>query len=285
MQDIDLNSRPSQAVPRLEQRDPSELRVHPVLQRLRVAPPLPTSASLAENPDVPIISTEGIILEGHDRVEAARKSGKGALACLVYDVLEDQSLTWLIRRHRPCKGWNDFTRIVIALELEPGLRARASVNQSRGGRDKHSSNLTEAERIDVRREIAQIAGVGVGNVTKVKQLLPLICDEVRTALSLAQIRIHRAWLWRNRSHGEQRKALAEHFEKKMLSATIRRLLAQQLADSRADLDTGRVMRRILELLQSDPGLINLSILKFDGPRILISQDLIPMLESQGSVFV
>lgn len=283
MQTENLQDRSPVRAARIEQRDPSSLRAHPVLQRLRIAAPLPKGGSLQEFPEIPIITAAGIVLEGHDRVEAARRNGEPGLACLVYESSEDDALTWLLRRHRPCKGWNDFTRIVIALELEPTLRARASANQSRGGRDKGSSNLTEDERIDVRREVAQIAGVGVGNVTKVKQSLPLICSEIRTALSLAEIRIHRAWLWRNKSHTEQRKALSEHLEKKALSATVRRLLIQQLANSRSDVNAGIVIHRLLEVLQNDPGLIKFSVFRFDGPRLLITDDLLRLLESQGSL--
>jgi hypothetical protein len=44
------------------------------------------------------------------------------------------------------------------------------LNWLAGGQNKGSSKLTEAERLDVRREIAAAAGVSVGNVSKVKRL-------------------------------------------------------------------------------------------------------------------
>jgi hypothetical protein len=69
------------------------------------------------------------------------------------------------------EGFNAFCRIFLALDLEPWLREKARLNQSAGGQNKGSSKLTEAQRVDVRSQIAAAAGVSVGNVTKVQQLI------------------------------------------------------------------------------------------------------------------
>ena len=74
------------------------------------------------------------------------------------------------RKHQRSDGLNAFCRILLALELEPWFKARARYNQQLGGQKKGSSNLAEADRLDVRSEIAAAAGVSTGNVSKVKQL-------------------------------------------------------------------------------------------------------------------
>jgi hypothetical protein len=69
------------------------------------------------------------------------------------------------------KGCQRLVRILLALELEPWFRMRAKSNQRRGGREKGSSQLTEADRLDVHRKISRVAGVSVGNVSTVKRIL------------------------------------------------------------------------------------------------------------------
>ena len=91
----------------------------------------------------------------------------------------------------------------MASRLKEVLRALARANQQAGGRFKGSSKLTEA---NVRKEIADAAGVSEGNVTKVDQLSEAD-PEVLKALASGEIRIHRAWLWRGLSTGQQREEL------------------------------------------------------------------------------
>jgi hypothetical protein len=88
---------------------------------------------------------------------------------------------------------NDFVRILLALDLEPWFKEKARSNQQAGGRSKGSSKLTEAERLDVRSEIAAAAGVSVGNVSKVKQLIMTAQPELVQALRSREVSIRRAW--------------------------------------------------------------------------------------------
>jgi hypothetical protein len=59
---------------------------------------------------------------------------------------EEEALLYFIQRQRRTSGLNDFTRILLALELAPWFKTQALSNQKRGGQLKASSNLTEAER-------------------------------------------------------------------------------------------------------------------------------------------
>lgn len=90
---------------------------------------------------------------------------------------------------------NDSTRIVLAFELETVFHAEACKNQRIGGQFKGSSNLTEATIIDVRKEVAAAAGVSVGNITKVKQILASAIPEMISALKSGELSIHMAWEW------------------------------------------------------------------------------------------
>jgi hypothetical protein len=52
--------------------------------------------------------------------------------------------------------------------------------------------LTKAEKIDVRAEVARIAGVSQGNVRKVKLLLSSASPALLTAVRNGDLSIHRA---------------------------------------------------------------------------------------------
>jgi tetratricopeptide (TPR) repeat protein len=92
------------------------------------------------------------------------------ILCIEHDLAEEEALHWLIQSHRPSRGLNSYSRVLLALDLEPSLQERARANQQAGGQTKGSSNLTEAHRLDVRSETAAVAGVSTGNITKVKAL-------------------------------------------------------------------------------------------------------------------
>ena len=131
-----------------------------------------------------------------------------------------RALTFILGRNRRSGRLNDFCRILLALELEPHLRARARQRQQQGGAGKLSSNLTKADAIDVRAEIARAAGVGAGNVTKVKQLLETVTAEVREALRRGEIRIHRVWQWRQLTPKAQDERLWQYLNRKDMQETV-----------------------------------------------------------------
>jgi hypothetical protein len=101
-----------------------------------------------------MITQDGTILTGYARVETARQQGLLSLSGIEYELTEIEALHWLLHKHRRSNGLNDFCRILLAMDLEPWFREKARSHQQAGGRNKGSSKLTEAGRLDVRREIA-----------------------------------------------------------------------------------------------------------------------------------
>jgi hypothetical protein len=257
-----------------------QIRPHPLLEHLGVIlPVLPGAIDCS----LPSITADGILLDGVASVLAAKRIGKSDLSCLVYNLSESDALAWILRRYRPSKGFNDFVRIQLALELEVAFRDKAQRNQSKAGRYKGSSNLTEADRIDVRSEIAEVAGVGVGNVTKVKQLLPRASRELVEALRTTDVRIHRAWLWRNELHEEQRRLLNSYLEEKHLRTTVAKLLAKKLIDRSRKIEPRQFFSRMLECAQVNPTGLQITVLKMQGCHLLVTEDLLRALEKQSDL--
>src|SRR5215469_7221287 len=170
-----------------------DLRPHPSYKRHQFAVSPSRLSALTECGNLPfqeplMITQNRTIIDGYCRWEIARRYGRPTVTCIEYDLTEEEALYWLLCRHRRVEGLNAFCRILLALDLEPWLSEQARRNQSAGGRIKGASKLTEAEKLDVRSEIAATAGVSVGNVTKVKQVLATAHTELQDALRGGEVR-------------------------------------------------------------------------------------------------
>ena len=208
-----------------------ELSPHPSYARNGLTVPASQLSALAERgdcafPEPLVITQDRTILDGYARFELARLRGRATLPCIAYQLTESEALHWLLQKHRRSNGLSDFNRILLALELEPWFKEKARSNQQAGGRNKGSSKLTEAGRLDVRSEIAAAAGVSVGNVTKVKQLTITAHSEVLQALRSREISIHRAWGWSKMPPDKQREELRFHQSERGVKKTIRTLVSR-----------------------------------------------------------
>jgi hypothetical protein len=215
-----------------------ELRPHPSYSHHRLTVPVSKLSALAEQGDLAfreplVITRERIVIDGYARIDLARRQGRPTLPCIEYELTEEEALLWLLQRHRRSNGLNDFCRILLALELETCFREKALSNQRLGGQSKASSRLTEAERVDVRKQIAAAAAVSVGNVTKVKQLVGTAHPKVLEALRNGETSIHRAWKWSTESPDQQIEAFKTYRNKKGVNKAIRDLI------SRTDQETCR----------------------------------------------
>ena len=215
---------------RLVYRPAAELRPHPIYLELCGPIPAIRVKQVAQQTEAicePLsVTTDGTILDGLRRWQAAMEQHQPSLPCIEYDLTEEQALRFLIARHRTSEGLNAFCRVVLALHLEPYFRESSHRRQSVGGTSKRSSNLTNVGSVDVRADIARVAGVSTGNVSKVKQLLQTVIPDVREHLRRGDVRIHRAWQWRDLSPEQQSDALWQHRHRKGIQQTIRGLIMQ-----------------------------------------------------------
>ncbi|MGC2112873.1 MAG: hypothetical protein WA655_25370 [Candidatus Korobacteraceae bacterium] len=221
-----------------------------------------------------MITQDHTILDGYARWELARQKGRATLPCIEYDLSDEDALRWLLLRHCRSNGLNDFCRILLALELESYFREKGLSNQQAGGKNKGSSNLTEADRIDVRKKVAEAAGVSVGNVSKVKQLMGTAHPELLEALRAGEVSIHRAWKWSVKPQERQTEALGAYRAEKGVNKAIRDLISRH--DPRSlpiALDLGSLVRRLSQL-EDDCGLVNLLVLRLPGKTIFVTEELL-----------
>jgi hypothetical protein len=211
-----------------------ELRPHPSYVRHQLSVSASQLSALAALGSLafrePIVVIRNLtIIDGYARFQLARHQGRETLLCLEYDLTEEDALRWLIQSHRPSWGLNAYSRVLLALDLEPFLQETARANQRIGGQHKGSSNLTEAQKVDVRSQLAAAAGVSSGTITKVKQLAESVHPGIKQALKAEEVSIHQAWKWCRLPTQQQIEKFEEYRSRKGVNQTSRRLIQKHLA--------------------------------------------------------
>jgi hypothetical protein len=229
------------------------------------------------------ISRDRYILGGQAQWMLAQRREESHIDCLQLDVGESDALLWLIERHKRSSSLNDFSRILLALEVEPLFRERAAANRSHGGREKGSSNLTGADCIDVRAEVAKAAGVSAGNVSKVKKLISACCPELLEALREGEVSIHRASEWIECGRKPE-DSLRLHRSRRGIRRDIRDLIARHQSSSTAQgepLDVERIAKAIAGMPPDQRKGIAIGEVAHPGLALVVSSALRRALESQG----
>ena len=267
-------------------RSPEQLRLHPALKELSwtgVIDEFNDAARLKDQsvPELILITTNGTILAGFGRWQSAVFDGRHEIHCIEYPLGEDEALQFIIRHHQPQRGWNAFIRICLALELELSFQQRARDNMRAGGKYKGLANLPEAQHIDVRQEIANIAGVGAGgrNVGNVKTILEVAHPRLLEALRDGKLTINRAVQWCKLPKAQQVEQFIRYIEERATNKVIRRFIARPKEEKiRPDVAT------VLDVLQHQearqPGSVAVRVGRHKRTVVLIGQDLFGEPHSQ-----
>jgi hypothetical protein len=129
-------------------------------------------------------------------------------------ISDDEALDQILARASAKNWWKPYCRICLALTREEALRELARENQRAGGRKKDPSTLTTAQHIEVRREIARMAGAGTENVRKVKSILDKGCPLLKQEAQRGAISIDAAWKISKLDHDEQMRELGRKASKR-----------------------------------------------------------------------
>jgi hypothetical protein len=265
-----------------------ELRPHPSYVRNRLSVFASQLSTLAALGDLgfrePIVITrDRTIIDGYARLDLARRQGRVTILCIEYSLTEEEALRWLIQSNRPSRGLNAYRRILLAMDLEPFVRERARANQQAGGRNKGSSNLTEARQLDGRSEIAAAAGASTGNVTKVRQLMKSVHPKVEQAVRSGEISIHKAWQWSFLPAQQQIKALEEDQSRRGTNKASRRLILRHVATLSPNLIILPTLGDLLKPLVADgsQALDSICVTEIDTPGNIayLTKDAWRILES------
>ena len=264
-----------------------DLSPHPSLIRQQIMPSVQEVTLASQRQSVgsrePLtVTSEGLILAGVADFQVALKAGETHLDCLELSITGEDALLWIIRRHRRTAGISDFNRITLALELEPWFKAKATSNQRLGGHLKASSKLTEADRCDVRSELAMAAGVSTGNVSKCKALLAVAHPELLEALRSGELSINKASTL-TRNPAKQLEAFRLHKSRRAINRVVSVLQANHLRGVSAaqELNLFQVATALLRMAESNRSLVLIEQLSHPDHFVVISSALLRTLQRQG----
>jgi hypothetical protein len=264
-------------------RFPQELRLHRALDELGWvdedelnSAARQTSQSLTE----PIlITTHSTILAGLGRWRLALFEGRNEIPCIEYALNEDESLLFMLTHHQIRRGWNDFARIRLAMTLASSLQQKAVDNMRAGGKLKGLANLPEAQHINVRREIARIAGVGDRNVSNVETILETAHPRLIDALQNGTLRINRAIQFCKLPQAEQVEQFVCYSEERATNKVIRQAVRGP-AKIEASIDVIPVLDALQRQHAQQPGSVAVRVGRHKRTVIMVGKDLIAAIPSQ-----
>ena len=218
-----------------------------------------------------IIAENGTLLAGFGRWRAALLEHRDEIPCIEYPFDENESLQFILAHHQPLRSWNAFIRTSIALNLLPHFQQKALENMRAGGKYKGSAKLPEAEGIDVRQQIAAIAGVGARNVSNVQSILARAHQRIKDALRDSRLTINRAVQLCKFSYFTQVEEFIRSTEKRERKKVIRRSIARA-AETTTGPNVLAVLRDLQQREAQHPGSVLVQIGPDHGKVVFVVKD-------------
>jgi hypothetical protein len=215
------------------------------------------------------------------------------ILCLVYQRTEDEALRDFLWRHRRLDGLNDFTLIELSRDLKLFAAEKARLHQKAGGQRKGSAKLEASERVDSRKERAQILAVSEGNVSKVDRILDHASSSTEQAAREKEISIHRTEKWSRETEARQLENLRVLRIERGIRKKARNLVAEVLR-SKPDEDvltTAQLLRLLEGLSTMSPGQlkefgpVGVGRLRVPGKEIYVTDELIQAFKQQQEVLI
>jgi len=155
-----------------------------------------------------LICRDGTIIDGYKRWMIARELGIPTLMFTVLDKSEEDAPRLILENARSRNYLNPFCCFALALTLMEPLAAQARENRVLGGRKKQLAKLPKDQKIDVRKEVARLAGRGERNVDKVRLVLDRGIDRLKTMAREGTISINAAAKLAEKDEEQQKLELA-----------------------------------------------------------------------------
>lgn len=269
-------------------RDPHDLRIHPALLDTGYSDRIDdlNEAERERNciPKPLLISTNGTILAGFGRWRSALLHQEHEIECVEFALSEEDSLQFVLVHHKPRRGWNAFVRVHLALKLEPYFQRRALANMRDGGRYKGSAKLPTLHYMDVRKEIAHIAGVGTRNVSNVKLILKDAHPRLVLALCEGSLTINKARNLCKLPKPAQLTAFNKGLEDREVDAVIRQALKQKSPHD-AIPNAGLLLTALLEQESCCPGSVVINRTRSGNLALSVRREVLQRIKLQRELVV
>ncbi len=257
-------------------RSPRDLLLHPSLEKVGwggLVPELNDAARSAIDSvhDPILIATNGTVLAGFGRWRLAVFEQVPEIYCIEHPLSADDSLAFILAHHQTQRGWNDFVRIRLALTLKSSLQHAALNNMRFGGKYKGLANLPEAQHVDVRQQVADMAGVCPRNVGNVEAILELAHSTVIEALGNGTLKINRAIQFCKLPRAAQLEQFIRYSEERATNRVIRSCMPQP-KEKKASLDALPVLDALKCQEARQPGSVAVRVGRHKRTIVLVGED-------------
>jgi hypothetical protein len=260
------------------------LHLHPALEKVGwvgLIDELNDAAGSAIHPihDPILIATDGTVLAGFGRWRLAVFEQVPEIYCIEHPLSADDSLAFILTHHQTQRGWNAFVRIRLALTLKSSLQQAALNNMRFGGKYKGLANLPEAQHIDVRQKVADMAGVCPRNVGNVETILETAHSALIAALGNGTLKINRAIQFCKLPRAAQLEQFVRYSQERATNRVIRRSIPQ-MKEKEAGLDVLAVLDALQCQEARQPGSVPVRIGRHKRTVVLVGQDYLACPHSQ-----
>jgi hypothetical protein len=263
------------------------LHLHPALEEVGwvgLVDELNDASGSAIHPihDPILIATDGTVLAGFGRWRLAVFEQVPEIYCIEHPLSADNSLAFILTHHQTQRGWNAFVRIRLALTLKSSLQQGALDNMRFGGKYKGLAHLPEAQHVDVRQQVADMAGVCPRNVGNVETILEIAHSTLIDALGNGTLKINRAMQLCELPRPEQLVEFIRYSEERATNRVIRRSIPQP-KEKKASLDVIAVLDAIRCQEMRQPGSVAVRIGRHKRTVVLVGQDYVAGPHSQKAL--
>lgn len=220
-----------------------------------------------------LINKSGTILAGFGQWRLAVFECCPEVDCTEYPISDEDSLQFILHHHRPRPGWNAFVRICVALTRKPFLQQRAVDNMRAGGKCKGWATLPDAGRMNVRQEIATIAGTGARNVSNVEKIRESAHPRLIDALRNGALKINGAVELCKFSKAQQLEKFIRQSECREIGKVVRRAI-RSAREEKSNPDVVTTLEAPLQQEAMQPGSVDIWVA--DSPRtvVVVGRDLL-----------
>jgi len=143
----------------------------------------------------PLITWNGVLIDGHNRYSIAKKFGLEFQTKEMDFENESDAEIWIIKNQFGRRNLSKYDRSILALRLKPVIAERAREKQV-GTLKQNAVNQKSDERkeLNTTKEIAKLAGVSHDTIHRVETIEASGNDKVREKLRSGEISINEAYL-------------------------------------------------------------------------------------------
>jgi len=139
------------------------------------------------DPAAPIVTWDGIVIDGHTRLEAARMNGITDVPTVDKEFAdEDEAIAYAIHAQRARRNLTDADIVRLVGELDK----RRTAGRPKAGEEKLVTGVTNKKSS---QETADMIGVNRGKVEKARAVLDKAAPEVKAAVVSGDMTINKAY--------------------------------------------------------------------------------------------